>query len=305
MGNQTPKAGNGEQNLARCKLIINRMSGNSGTVRRENDWIELIKSTYENVDTVYIDPEHDINMKNEIDGYDALAVCGGDGTLNSAINATKNTRLDLIYIPTGTLNDTAKGLRLAKRLSAENRRIRRVDMGCVNDTMFAYVLAGGIFTPIGYCTDIRTKKRLKFFAYLLKVIKEYRIHHIQAKVEVNGHTFEDDYTLMMVLNNARCFGFNFNKLFAHNDGKAQLLLIKAPRGKGLWAKIKVFFPLFRVFFMKMRKEKNGKNIKFVSFAEAKMTFEKPQTFTVDGEKIELDKEAEVKILQRKLKLVVF
>ncbi|NLL55665.1 MAG: hypothetical protein GX242_00415 [Clostridiales bacterium] len=291
--------------MSRCKLIINRMSGNSKPVKKEQDWIKLIKSSYGFVDTVYIDAEHDINMREEIDGFDALAVCGGDGTLNSAINAVKNTDIDLIYIPTGTLNDTAKGLCLAKKLSIENKRIRRVDLGCVNDTMFAYVLAGGTFTPIGYCTDIKRKKKLKFFAYLLQVLKEYKIHHIKAKVEVNGKTYNDDYSLIMAINNSRCFGFKFNKLFCHNDGKGQLLLIKAPKGKGLWAKIKIFFPLFRVFFMKLKREIDGKIIKFCSFKEVKFTFDKPQTFTVDGEKIELNGKAEIKILKRKLNLVVF
>jgi diacylglycerol kinase (ATP) len=281
------------------------MSGNSKPIEQEQDWINLIKCSYDGVDTVYIDAEHNINMREEIVGYDALAVCGGDGTLNSAINAVKNTALDLIYIPTGTLNDTAKGLCLAKKLNAENKRIRRVDMGCVNDTMFAYVLAGGTFTPIGYRTQIRRKKRFKFLAYLLEVFKEYKIHHIKAKIEINGKIYQDEYTLIMAINNSRCFGFRFNKLFSHNDGKGQLLLIKAPKGDGLWAKIKIFFPLFRVFFMKMRRERDGKIIKFCSFKDVKLSFVESQNFTIDGEKIELKGDAEIKILKRKLNLVVF
>ncbi|HKL74187.1 MAG TPA: diacylglycerol kinase family protein, partial [Clostridia bacterium] len=265
--------------MTKCKLIINRMSGNSKPIEQEQDWVNLIKGSYDSVDTIYIDPEHCIDMKEEITGYEALAVCGGDGTLNSAINAIKNTRLDLIYIPTGTLNDTAKSLCLAKKLSAENKRIRRVDMGSINDTMFAYVVAGGTFTPIGYRTKIKRKKRFKFFAYLLEVFKEYKIHHIKAKIEINGNTYADDYTLIMAINNTRCFGFGFNKLFSHNDGMGQLLLIKAPKGNGLLAKIQIFFPLFRVFFMKMKKEKNSKYIKFFSFKTFKLTLESPYVFT--------------------------
>lgn len=281
------------------------MSGNAKCAEKEREWIELIASTYDEVHTIYIDTEHNINMSDEINGYDALAVCGGDGTLNSAINAVKGTKLDLIYIPTGTLNDTAKSLRLAKELSADNKRIRKVDLGCVNSTMFAYVLAGGTFTPIGYRTKIKRKKRIKIFAYFLEVLKEYKINHIKANINVNGENFSGEYTLIMAINSSRCFGFNFNKLFSHNDGKGQLLLIKAPKGNGFFAKIKIFFPLFRVFFMKMKKEKYGKNIKFITFRKAQITFEEPQTFTIDGEKILLEGTADIKILQRKLSLVVF
>lgn len=298
-------AENKDVKLSKCKLIINKMSGNSKSPEQEKDWESLIKESYDKVDTVYIDAEHNINMIDEIGGYDSLAVCGGDGTLNSAINAIKNTHVELIYIPTGTLNDTAKSLCLAKKLSAENKRIRRVDMGSINETMFAYVVAGGTFTPIGYRTKIKNKKRFKVFAYFFEVLREYKICHIKAKVEINGETFEDIYTLMMGINCSRCFGFNFNKLFVHNDGQGQLLLIKAPKGNGLFAKIRLFFPLFRVFFMKMRKEKFGKRLKFITFKKVKFTFEEPQTFTIDGEKILLEGTVEIKILQRKLKLVVY
>lgn len=291
--------------MTRCKLIINKMSGNCISGSREKDWVELLKESYDIVDTVYIDAQNDIRMVDELDGYHALAVCGGDGTFNSAINATKNTGLELIYIPAGTLNDAAKGLRLTKRLRAGNKRIRRVDMGRVNDRMFAYVVAGGTFTPIGYRTKNNVKKRLKALAYIMQVLREYKIHRIKAKVEANGKVYQDEYTLVMAINNTRCFGFNFNKLYSHNDGQAQLLLIKAPKGQGLGAKIKIFFPLFRVFFMKMRKEKEGKALTFITFKKAKFTFDKPQTFTVDGERLQLGNTAEISILQRKLKLVVF
>jgi diacylglycerol kinase (ATP) len=281
------------------------MSGNSKKGDKQRQLECLLKDLYEQVDTVYIDLEHNIKMSDEIEGYDALAVCGGDGTLNSAINAIKSTKMDLIYLPTGTLNDTAKSLCLAKKLSAEKRRIRLVDMGSVNETMFAYVLAGGTFTPIGYRTKTKTKKRFKVLAYLFTVLREYKIRHIKATIKLDNKIYSDEYTLIMALNCSRCFGFNFNKLFSHKDGKGQLLLIKAPKGNGLIAKIKIFFPLFRVFFMKMREEKNGKIMKFLNFGNLQITFEEPQTFTIDGEQILLEGTADINILKQKLKLVVF
>ena len=265
----------------------------------------LLSEEYDSVDVVCIDEKCNVKIKDEIGGYDALAVCGGDGTLNSAINAVKGKGMALYYIPCGTLNDTAKCLRLAKELSDTERRIRRVDMGQVGDTRFAYVFAGGTFTEIGYKTKIKTKKRFKILAYMMMVLRTYKVHRIKAKIELPDKTFEDEYTLIMAINSSRCFGFSFNKRYCHNDGKGQLLLIKSPRFNGLIGKIEIFFPFFKAFFMGLRKERDGKKMKFLDFTDAKITFENAETFTVDGEKIELDGENDLKILKQKLNLMVY
>ncbi|MFA6865927.1 MAG: diacylglycerol kinase family protein [Clostridia bacterium] len=293
--------------MAKCKLIINKMSGNTKNACENNEFRKLLLKNYEIVDTAYIDNSNakDLDMKNEVIGYDALAVCGGDGTLNSAINAIENKQIELVYLPTGTLNETAKSLQLVKELSADNRHIRRVDMGKVGQTMFAYVLAGGIFTPIGYRTDIKRKKKYKIGAYFARILEEYKIHHIKAKIEIGDEVFEDTYSLIMVINASRCFGFGFNKRFVHNDGKGQLLLIKAPKTKGLLAKIKIFFPLFRTFFLHLKKEIRSKNLVFIDFEKATLTIDGEYDFTVDGEHIKLTGTNQIEILRQKLKLVVF
>lgn len=291
--------------MLKCKLIVNKLSGNAHKVANVKDVKGLLAEKYGLVDTVFIDPEHDIKMKEEISGYDALAVCGGDGTLNSAINAVEGTKLDLVYIPCGTLNDTAKSLRLVKELSRSDRRIRRVDMGQVGDTMFAYVLAGGTFTAIGYKTKVRTKKHFKILAYLAMVFKTYKIHRIHAKIRLGERLLEDDYTLIMAINCSRCFGFKFNKKFSHNDGQGQLLLIKSPRHNGFLGKLEIFFPFFRAFFIGMRKEADGKRLKFLDFREASIELAGETDFTVDGEKLTLQGENELRILRQKLNLVVY
>lgn len=291
--------------MLKCKLIVNKLSGNAKKVACIDDIEMLLTEKYGQVDKVFIDPEHDIKMIDEIDGYDALAVCGGDGTLNSAINAVEGTGLDLVYVPCGTLNDAAKSLRLAKELPRSDRRIRRVDMGQVKDTMFAYVLAGGTFTAIGYKTKIQTKKQFKIFAYLAMVLKTYKVHRIKAKITLGERVLEDEYTLIMAINCSRCFGFKFNKKFSHNDGRGQLLLIKSPRHNGFLGKIEIFFPFFRAFFMGFKKEKDGKKLKFLDFTSASIELENETDFTVDGEKLVLDGKNELKILKQKLNLIVY
>lgn len=292
--------------MNKCKLIVNRLSGNAKRIASLEDIDDLLKEKYSEVDCVYIDSQHDVKMCDEVDGYDGLAVCGGDGTLNSAINAISGKNMELTYIPCGTFNDAARSMRLAKKLRKGDRRIRRVDLGQIGDTMFAYVLAGGIFSPIGYETKNEHKKRFKIFAYLSRVLKEYKIHRINAKITLTeDRILHDEYTLIMVINSRRCFGFPFNKIYHHNDGRAQLLLIKAPTSDGLWGKIKVFFPLFRAFFIGFRSDYDKENLKFLTIDQAFLELESETEFTVDGEKLTLSGGNYLKILRQKLNLVVY
>ncbi len=57
--------------------------------------------------------------------------------------------------------------------------------------------------------------------------------------------------------------------------------------------------------MGFRKEKDGKNIKFLDFSDAIITIPEGSPFTVDGEKIVLSGRNELKILNRNLKLIVY
>ncbi len=291
--------------MSKCKLIINRLSGNAHGFMETVETEALLKEKYDVVDTIVIDHSHDVKMRDEIKGYDALAACGGDGTLNSAINAVKGTDVELIYIPCGTLNDTAKSLRLAKELSKSDKRIRRVDLGQIGDVRFAYVFAGGTFTSIGYETKIKNKKHFKMLAYLFMVFKTYKVHRIKAKVTLNDKVLDDEFTLIMAINCSRCFGFKFNKRFSHNDGRGQLLLIKSPKHDGFLGKVEIFFPFFRAFFMGFKREKDGKKLKFLDFSNAKIELANETAFTVDGEKLVLGGEKELSILKQKLNLVTY
>jgi diacylglycerol kinase family enzyme len=49
--------------------------------------------------------------------FELLVLCGGDGTLNEAINGLMNLidKPKLLYIPSGTVNDVSKALKLNKK----------------------------------------------------------------------------------------------------------------------------------------------------------------------------------------------
>lgn len=221
----------------------------------------------------------------EIFSYSRIIVCGGDGTLNSILNKKIRPSAELIYFPSGTLNETA---------SAERKSLVMRDIGVANDKKFAYVCACGTFTPLGYATKDSNKKRFKGFAYLANVLKYYKIDHISAKITVDGKAEEDVYTLMLVLDSPQCFRFHFNGMFEHDDGKMHILLIKAPKKKWIFSKIRLFFTFFRAFVIGFKKEYKSKRMSFREFTDLKLELSAPADFCIDGEHIVFDGEVKIK-----------
>lgn len=256
-----------------CLLVVNKMSGNTAKIDEQ----QLI-SKYAPDDDVRI-----VYLRHTDDVYDTaniqkLIVCGGDGTLNHAINLCQNQAIDIYYKPCGTFNETAKD-KTGKGI------LHIAKLGDIGGTRFSYVAAAGSFTDIG--ASANEKHHFKILAYFSKVLAAYKVHHIPAKISINGIELEDTYTLLMVSNSHRCFGFRFNHLHHEAGDEMELITIKAPKRKGLLGKIKMFFPFFRVFFLGFRKPRISKTINFIPFKEASLTLKRETKFCIDGESVNL------------------
>ena len=254
-----------------CLLVVNTLSGNAAKVR-EQTLIEKYAAT----DNVRIEYIRDPSDEYSVDGIDKLIVCGGDGTLNHALNLCRDRDMEVYYLPVGTFNETAKG---AKHGGADSL----AKLGRIGSTDFSYVAAAGSFTDIGHATKAKSKRRFKIFAYFSRVLASYKAHQIGAEIETEERLFKGTYTLIMLSNAVRCFGFRFNRLHRYNSDELQLLLIKAPKRDNLWGRIKIFFPLFRAFFLGFEKEKIGKNLTFLSVKKATLRLSQETPFCVDGE----------------------
>lgn len=269
------------------------------------DKVKTYSSGFETL-VVYLDKDTPFP---DIKPFKRVIVFGGDGTLNSFLNSEKISHQELFYYPIGTLNESAKTSKnsISECLS-------------VNDKKVAYVCACGIFTPLGYNTKTRTKKRIKALAYIFNVIKEYKIqrinanilfeeeselnqglrknfeHTLESKENKNAHhnqkTLNGEFSLIMCIKSKICFGFKFNKLYKSQDG-FELLSIKSPKHNGLLGKIELFFPLFRCFFIGFKNNFESKNITFKKVYAAKISLDKKTTFCLDGEKADFNDEISV------------
>lgn len=255
----------------RCVIVINRLSGNGNRADERT-----LKSAFErgySVDFYYITQKQ---MLKDFSAYERIVVCGGDGTLNGILNSKMRDDVEIIYLPYGTLNEFYKGG------IKDNHFLK--DICFANDLYFSYVMAAGIFTPIGYCVNDKKKRKYKALAYISHVVKEYKIHRIKAKLTTQDYCDEGEYSLIMAIDSPRCFGFRFNRLFKTDDGIMHLLTIKAPKSSGLLCKIKIFFPLFRAFFIGFGKPYHSKNMDFRPFDSLQISLSEDVDFDVDGEK---------------------
>lgn len=266
-----------EKTLDKCLLVINRSCGNFE--KFDKKIVEQVLDGEYSVDFADIDDDYPARIQDE--DFKAVAILGGDGTLNSVLNKIKGLDVKVFYLPYGTLNEKSHTLDGADS-SGE------ILVGTVGGHVFTYVAACGTFTPIGYTAEVERKKKLKSFAYLLEVLKEYKVHNIGAKLSIDGKIVEGKYTLIMVLKSPRCFKFRFNHLYSPSKSTGHILLIKSPGKNNFWNKIRIFFPFFRAFFIGFRKEVNRKNFMFKEFNKVRLHLEEPTDFDIDGEKKTLE-----------------
>ena len=254
-----------------CLLVINTLSGNSSKVREE----ELIEkyAVGDLLRIVHLTAPEDTYS---VEGVDRLIICGGDGTLNNALNLCRDKDIDIYYLPFGTFNETAKAVHGSGIYSLAR-------LGRIGERDFSYVAAAGSFTDIGRTPSAKAKRRLKIFAYFSRVLAAYKVHRIPAEIRIGEETEKGVYTLIMFSNATRCFGFRFNRMYRENSSELQLLLIKAPKKDNLWGRIKMFFPFFRAFFIGFNKEHRGKNLRFLSIKKAELSLLEETPVCVDGE----------------------
>lgn len=173
-------------------------------------------------------------------GKDAdLIVCiGGDGTFNEVVTGILEAGLTtpIGYIPAGSTNDFANSLKLPKDMVKAARSIvdgsvRTVDIGRFDEKYFSYVASFGAFTKVSYATPQNVKNALGHLAYILEGVKDIpSIRPLHLRFETPNEVIEGDYLFGAISNSTSVGGIltlNPN-VVDMNDGKFELLLIKAP-----------------------------------------------------------------------------
>ncbi len=136
-------------------------------------------------------------------GHDLVVAFGGDGTVNEAANGLRGSEIPLCALPGGSANVFAKMLGIPGELvdatehllaMADDWRVRRVDLGVVNDRCFTFNSGVGLDASVVERVDARPQLKARFGPYfftwqaLVSFARSYLLRPPKMDVDDGGRT---------------------------------------------------------------------------------------------------------------------
>lgn len=228
--------------MEKLLFIYNPNSGQRA-INDRLSWIIEYLSSKEIFPTVYATQKsgdcRDIVEKYGKD-FDKILVSGGDGTLDEAVSGALKADIDPVfsYIPTGSTNDFSKTINISPDIERATKiavrgKVKRIDVGKIDDKYFVYVAAFGALSDISFSTDQEVKNRIGRSAYIVEGIKKLlpiqSMESYQAEIEFDDELINGDFIHFMVSNSISVGGFNlFDDKVGLTDGLFEVTLVKKP-----------------------------------------------------------------------------
>ena len=238
-------------------------------------------------------------------GFDVVICFGGDGTLNETISGLIQSGADipLGYIPAGSTNDFATGMKLSNVPAKAAKAIvegtlHEIDVGLFGEhRYFTYIAAFGVFTATSYSVPQDIKNTLGHMAYILGGVKELgnlRSYHV--KIESGDRVIEDDFVFGSVSNSTSVAGIVKLKdeLVDISDGSFEVGLIKKPKTVVELNKI--------VSAITTSNFSNGGMI-FYKASKVTVTYDGVLNWTLDGEHAVSENSVVIENLNRAIKFI--
>lgn len=167
--------------------------------------------------------------------YNYVLVAGGDGTVDSVVNAMMNRGIDLPIgiLPVGTANDFGKFIGIPSDVTKACNQIlesepKAVDIGKINDKYFINVASSGLFTDVSQKTDLNLKNTIGKLAYYLKGIEEIpNFRRLKVHLKSKEVDFDGEMYLILVFNGQTAGNFKLATRADVNDGYLDVIMIKA------------------------------------------------------------------------------
>lgn len=172
--------------------------------------------------------------------FEEILISGGDGTLDEAVSGALKADINPVisYIPTGSTNDFSKTINISSDIekatkTAVRGKVKRIDVGKIDDKYFVYVAAFGALSDISFSTDQDVKNIIGRSAYIVEGIKKLlpiqSMESYKAEIEFNDELVRGDFIHFMVSNSVSVGGFNlFDDKVGLTDGVFEVTLVKKP-----------------------------------------------------------------------------
>lgn len=215
--------------------------------------------------------------------YSRILVAGGDGTMNTCVNAMvrHDIHLPIGLLPAGTANDFAYYFELPSDLDLQldvalGTKTTKADVGKVNNKCFINVCAMGALVDVSQKTDPNLKNALGSLAYYLKALTELpQVHPIAVKLTTPEQVYNEEIYFMVVMNGESAGGFRkLSPQSSMDDGKLDVIAFrKMP--------IMEFGPL--LFEVVNGRHPDNKNVLYFQTPELTIESNEQMDTDVDGE----------------------
>ncbi|HOU29454.1 MAG TPA: diacylglycerol kinase family lipid kinase [Thermoleophilia bacterium] len=166
-------------------------------------------------------------------GFDIVAVLGGDGTVNEAINGLAGSDVPLAIIPTGTVNVLAMELGIpldppdaVKLLDTTVDHVSWIDLGLAGDRYFGLMAGVGMDAAVVAALHPAMKKALKEAAFAVQGLATYLTHEEALIRVVSEERTVEGY--FAVFGNSSNYGgaFGITPLADMRDGLLDVCVLK-------------------------------------------------------------------------------
>lgn len=229
--------------------------------------------------------------------FETLVLSGGDGTLNETVNALMMVRKrpKILYIPSGTVNDVGRMLRLSKNPMDAIRLLKeepvKIDVTQINNHYFIYAAAFGKFSSVSYATKHQNiKKHLGKFYYYIRSIKNL-FYSFDFKVNNEDRTY---LVLLLKSNSLGSFKLRSKKHIKLNNGKLRIVIFKK----------KNFLSFIHFLFFMLLGQHYPFGRKEVETSNYEIELDMPQVLNTDGEIAEENKLFKIEVHKEEIEFFV-
>ena len=223
--------------MKKVRFIYNPYSGENVILNELDKVMSIHQEKGYQVVPYRIQKDRDLSEAFDIidEYYEYVLVAGGDGTVDSVVNAMMNRKINLpiAILPVGTANDFGKFIGIPSDVKKACEQIldsepQPVDVGKINGKYFINVASSGLFTDVSQKTDLNLKNTIGKLAYYLKGIEEIpnfrklKVNLKSKELEYNGEMY-----LILVFNGQTAGNFKLATRADINDGYLDVIMIKA------------------------------------------------------------------------------
>jgi diacylglycerol kinase (ATP) len=215
------------------------------------------------------------------EGFAGVVLGGGDGTLNAAAPALKETGLPMGILPLGTANDLARSLGIpadatdAARIIAQGR-LRRIDLGEVNGHLFFNVASIGFSAELAQELRAEAKRRWGKLGYAIAAFRLLRhARPFTAWITQDGEVRRVK-TLQISVGNGRHYGGGMTVASSArpDDGKLDIYSLEVAH----WWRLLALLP-----YLRLGTHGQWRDVRSFQALECRVVTRRPMPINTDGE----------------------